>query len=55
MLLQVHDELLFDLLLSEQELLPAKIVNAMETSLELPHDIPCKVETGTGSNWLEAH
>jgi len=55
LILQVHDELLFDLHLSEQETLPAKIVNQMETAMALPHDIPCKVDTGTGSNWLQAH
>jgi len=55
MLLQVHDELLFDLQLSEQETLIPKIVYTMENALPLPYDIPCKVDTGTGSNWLEAH
>ncbi len=55
LILQVHDELLFDLHLSEQQTLPAKIVNQMETAMALPHDIPCKVDTGTGSNWLQAH
>ena len=55
MLLQVHDELLFDLHLSEQQSLVSKIVIQMESAMALPHDIPCKVETGTGSNWLEAH
>jgi len=55
MLLQVHDELLFDLHLSEQETLIPKIVHTMENALPLPYDIPCKVDTGTGANWLEAH
>ena len=55
MLLQVHDELIFDLHLSEQSSLTPKIVTAMEHALPLPHDIPCKVDTGTGANWLEAH
>lgn len=55
MLLQVHDELLFDLLLTEQEFLVPKIITTMENALPLPHDIPCKVDTGTGTNWLEAH
>ena len=55
LILQVHDELLFDLHLSEQEILPAKIVEQMETAMALPYDIPCKVDTGTGSNWLQAH
>ena len=55
MLLQVHDELLFDLHLSEQEHLVPKIVATMEKALPLPYDIECKVETGTGDNWLAAH
>lgn len=55
LILQVHDELLFDLHLSEQETLPPKIIKQMESAMALPHDIPCKVDIGTGSNWLEAH
>ena len=55
MLLQVHDELLFDLHLNEQEHLVPKIVATMEKALPLPYDIECKVETGTGDNWLAAH
>lgn len=55
MLLQVHDELLFDLHLDEQESLVPKIVSVMENALALPYDIQCKVETGTGDNWLAAH
>ena len=55
LILQVHDELLFDLHLSEQESLTPKIISEMETAMALPHGIPCKVDTGTGSNWLEAH
>lgn len=55
LILQVHDELLFDLHLSEESSLTPKIINAMETAMPLPHDIPCKVDTGTGSNWLQAH
>jgi len=55
MLLQVHDELLFDLHLSEQESLVPKIVSTMENAMTIPHEIQCKVDTGTGSNWLEAH
>ncbi len=55
MLLQVHDELVFDLHLDEQaELLP-KILHIMETALPLPHAVPILVEHGTGPNWLAAH
>lgn len=55
LILQVHDELLFDLHLSEESSLTPKIINAMETAMTLPHNIPCKVDTGTGTNWLQAH
>jgi DNA polymerase I len=53
MILQVHDELVFDAHKSEvKELLPV-IKNLMETSL--PLKVPILVETGTGENWLDAH
>lgn len=53
MILQVHDELVFDAHLDELELLKSivedKMVNAM------PLSVPVIVEMNTGSNWLEAH
>ncbi|MEI6675964.1 MAG: DNA polymerase, partial [Verrucomicrobiota bacterium] len=55
MLLQVHDELVFDLALSEQDELVPKILHAMKTVLPLPHDVPIEVEHGIGPNWLAAH
>ncbi len=55
MLLQVHDELVFDLALDEQEELVPKILEAMKTALPLPHGVPIEVESGTGANWLAAH
>ncbi len=55
MLLQVHDELIFDLHKSEQEVLIPLIKEAMETALVLPNGVPIKVDAGTGDNWLEAH
>ena len=55
MLLQVHDELVFDLAPDEQEELVPKILHAMQTALPLPGDVPILVEHGTGSNWLAAH
>jgi DNA polymerase I len=55
MLLQVHDELVFDLALDEQEELVPKILDAMKTALPLPHGVPIEVEYGTGANWLAAH
>jgi len=55
MLLQVHDELVFDLALDEQEELIPKILEVMKTALPLPHGVPIEVESGTGANWLVAH
>ncbi len=55
MLLQVHDELVFDLALDEQGELVPKILAAMKTALPLPHGVPIEVEHGTGANWLAAH
>jgi len=55
MILQVHDELLFDLHQDECEELPPLIVEAMETAITLPHEVPVKIDTGIGDNWLQAH
>jgi DNA polymerase-1 len=55
MLLQVHDELVFDLHPDEESELVPKIMHIMETALPLPHDVPILVEKGTGKNWLAAH
>jgi len=53
MLLQVHDELVFDLYKpEEQEVLPI-VEEKMKTAIAL--DVPIVVEMGTGRNWLEAH
>lgn len=53
MLLQVHDELVFDLHREEQAELVPKIEAAMKNAL--PLSVPVVVESGTGENWLEAH
>ena len=55
MLLQVHDELVFDLHEEEADELIPVIVEAMQLALPLPHDVPIRVDAGTGTNWLEAH
>ncbi len=55
MLLQVHDELVFDLHPDEESELVPKIIHIMESALPLPHDVPILVEKGTGKNWLAAH
>jgi DNA polymerase I len=53
MLLQVHDELVFDLHREEKDELVPKIEEAMKSALPLA--VPVVVESGTGANWLEAH
>ena len=55
MLLQVHDELVFDLALDEQEELIPQVLTVMKTALVLPHGVPIEVSSGTGPNWLAAH
>jgi DNA polymerase-1 len=53
LLLQVHDELVFDLALDEKDELVPLIEEKMKSAI--PMEIPILVESGTGSNWLEAH
>ncbi len=53
MILQVHDELVFDLHVDEQEILKPKVQELMKTAVIL--DVPMEVEVGIGKNWLEAH
>ena len=53
MLLQIHDELVFDLHLDEKDSLPPKITQCM--SAALPLAVPIEVDLGYGPNWLEAH
>lgn len=53
MLLQVHDELVFDVHLSELEEIKPMIKHEMENAIKL--DVPLDVEIGVGKNWLEAH
>jgi DNA polymerase-1 len=53
MVLQVHDELVFDLYKEEMEELLPIIKGMMENAL--PFNVPILVETGTGMNWLDAH
>ena len=55
MLLQVHDELVFDLATSEKDELVPKILRLMQTALPLPHGVPVEVEWGAGPDWLAAH
>ena len=53
MILQVHDELLFDVPRNEMEVVRAKVKELMEGAMTL--NVPILVETGIGDNWLEAH
>jgi DNA polymerase-1 len=53
MLLQVHDELLFEVPSSEVEETGALIKQLMERVARL--DVPLVVDVGTGYNWEEAH
>jgi len=53
MIIQVHDELVFDLPESEIEAIQTLVRDEMEHALEL--SVPLKVGIGWGSTWLEAH
>ena len=53
MILQVHDELLFDARKDEVDELMPVIKDLMENSF--PLNVPVEVEIGTGENWLDAH
>jgi DNA polymerase-1 len=53
MLLQVHDELVFDMHKEEIETLPSLIKEEMENAFALA--VPLDVEMGYGNNWLQAH
>ncbi|MFA6977736.1 MAG: DNA polymerase I [Ignavibacteriaceae bacterium] len=53
MILQVHDELVFDALKSETNEVVPLVKDLMENAL--PLNVPILVETGIGDNWIEAH
>ncbi|MBQ2702425.1 MAG: DNA polymerase I [Alistipes sp.] len=53
MILQVHDEVIIDMLRSEQEQVVDIVVRAMEGAASL--SVPLTTDYGIGSNWLEAH
>ena len=55
MLLQVHDELVFDVMKSELELVKPVILECMQNALQLPNHVPTDAEIGSGDNWLAAH
>ena len=53
MLLQVHDELVFDLVKSEEKEVLPLVEEKMKTAIAL--NVPIEVEMGVGKTWLEAH
>ncbi len=53
MILQVHDELNFDVVPGEMEQVKSIVIEKMEQSVSLK--VPLTVDTGEGANWLEAH
>jgi DNA polymerase-1 len=55
MILQVHDELVFDAVQEEIETIKPIILDCMRAALPLPNDVPVEAEVGSGDNWLEAH
>lgn len=55
MILQVHDELVFDALITEAHELKPLIIENMQIALPLPNEVPVIAECGEGKNWLEAH
>jgi DNA polymerase-1 len=55
MILQVHDELVFDAHKDEVDIIKPIILDCMRSALPLPNDVPVEAEIGAGFNWLEAH
>ncbi len=55
MILQVHDELVFDAVREEVDYITPKIRELMTQALLLPRGVPLEVEVGVGDNWLKAH
>ncbi|QXV66044.1 DNA polymerase I [Mucilaginibacter sp. 21P] len=53
MTMQVHDELVFDVLKSELDIIKPIVTENMKNAIKT--EVPIMVEIGTGLNWLEAH
>lgn len=53
MILQVHDELVFDIVKKEEKKMRSLVSTLMKAALEL--SVPMEVDVGVGTNWLEAH
>jgi DNA polymerase I len=55
MILQVHDELIFDATKDEVKELKPLIIECMQMAMPLPNKVPVIAECGEGKNWLDAH
>jgi len=53
MIMQVHDELVFDLHKDEVDIVKPSVISLMKHAVNL--EVPMEVEVGIGQNWLEAH
>jgi len=53
MIMQVHDELVFDVFLDELEDVKKIVTTQMKNALSL--NVPVEIDMKTGQNWLEAH
>ena len=53
MILQVHDELVFEVAEDEIKMMKALVTEEMKTAL--PLDVPIEVGLGVADNWLDAH
>ena len=53
MIMQVHDELVFDLHKDEVDIVKTNVSKLMQYAVHL--EVPMEVEVGVGANWLEAH
>ena len=53
MIMQVHDELVFDLVKEEKDLVTKKVEKFMKEAI--PLTVPMEIGIGYGKNWLEAH
>ena len=53
MILQVHDELVFEVAPAELERLSRRVTERMQRATEL--SVPLEVHVGSGANWLAAH
>lgn len=53
MIMQVHDELVFEVYKTETELMKNQVAELMKNAMKL--EVPMEVGIGIGANWLEAH